>query len=219
MDKNDLNFQLAQLRKEYASQKLSEESVNKNPFVQFEKWLGEAIHTNPSDANAMLLSTVSKEGKPSSRIVLLKEFDKKGFTFYTNYASTKGKDIEANPWVSLSFFWLALERQIHIKGKAIKVSIQESDAYFASRPRASQLAAWASSQSELIDNRSVLEIKYLQLEKLYENKAVPRPPHWGGFIVEPFSIEFWQGRESRLHDRILYSKNERSNWEIGRLSP
>lgn len=214
----DLNANISQLRKEYSLQTLSEESVDKNPFKQFEKWMKEVVETGAIDANAMTLSTVSHEGKPSSRIVLLKSFDQNGFTFYTNYSSSKGIDMEQNPWVSLSFFWISLERQVHIKGRASKISPKESDEYFASRPKGSQLAAWASSQSQIITNRSVLDNRYTELEKLYENKLVPRPPHWGGYLVEPFSIEFWQGRESRLHDRILYDKIA-TDWKISRLSP
>lgn len=214
----DKNINIAQLRKEYSLKTLSEESVDENPFKQFEEWMKEAIKINYIDANSMMLSTVSSDGKPSSRIVLLKGFDMNGFTFYTNYKSSKGNDMEQNPWVSLSFFWISLERQIHIKGKVSKISSQESDEYFATRPRESQLAAWTSSQSNVIANRSILDNKYKELEKLYADKLVPRPPHWGGYLVEPFSIEFWQGRESRLHDRILFNKTKK-DWLISRVAP
>jgi pyridoxamine 5'-phosphate oxidase len=210
---------ISQLRKEYISQKLSEGNVNKCPILQFEKWLKEAIDIYSFDANAMMLSTVSLHGQPSSRIVLLKGYDQNGFVFFTNYNSKKGNDIEVNPKVCLSFFWNQLERQIHILGNAKKVSEQESDEYFASRPRESQIGAWASDQSLVIANRNVLENKYVEIEKLYINKVVPRPPYWGGYIVEPISIEFWQGRENRLHDRISYLKINKNEWAIGRLSP
>ena len=219
MDKNNLNTQIAQLRKEYTAQQLTEENVNKSPFIQFEKWFYEAMNVYSFDANAMMLSTVSKEGNPSSRIVLLKSFDETGFTFFTNYHNNKGRNIEQNYFVSLSFFWMLIERQVHINGIAKKISNEASDDYFASRPFESQIGAWASKQSQKIENRAVIDEKYMALKKQYENKTVPRPPYWGGFLVEPSSIEFWQGRASRLHDRILFEKYENNEWGISRLSP
>lgn len=209
---------LASLRLSYSQNELLEKNVLTNPFKQFAKWFDEALDAKVLEPNAMHASTIS-DGKPHGRIVLLKGFDENGFVFFTNYESNKGKEIEQNIFASLTFFWGDLERQVRIEGKIEKVSGQESDDYFHSRPRGSQIGAWVSNQSKVIDGRKVLEDKLLSLEKEFENiEIIPRPPHWGGYRVIPDKIEFWQGRPNRLHDRILYTK-EANNWKIERLSP
>ncbi|MFN3850568.1 MAG: pyridoxamine 5'-phosphate oxidase [Spirosomataceae bacterium] len=208
---------IASLRQNYTRNELIEENVLKNPFLQFEKWFKEAIDSEILEPNAMCLSTVSN-GKPSSRIVLLKGFDENGFVFFTNYKSHKGLDIEQNNHVAVNFFWAELERQVRIEGEIEKVSEEESEEYFHQRPISSQIGAWVSEQSNVIPNREVLEKRQVELEAQYKDSIIPKPPHWGGYRVKPNKIEFWQGRPSRLHDRILFT-NVENNWKIERLSP
>ena len=207
---------LASLRLNYLLNELVEENVLKNPFKQFEKWFNEALEAQILEPNAMHLATVSN-GKPHGRIVLLKGFDENGFVFYTNYESNKGKEIGETPFASLTFFWGGMERQVRIEGNIVKTSAQESDEYFQSRPHGSQVGAWVSHQSSIV-TRQELEQKQQELEALYANKTIPRPAYWGGYRVIPKRIEFWQGRPSRLHDRILFTKVE-NDWKIDRLSP
>jgi len=214
---------IADLRRDYQSRTLDIVDVSPDPFSQFKKWFDEALQianqTQGFEANAMTLCTATPTGKPSARIVLLKGFDEKGFIFYTNYDSKKGQEIEANPNVALAFHWHGLERQIRIEGEARRVKPSLSDKYYNSRPRKSRLGAWASPQSQTIDHREILEQNMEQLQADYgEKKPIPRPPHWGGYRVVPSMIEFWQGRSSRLHDRIVYERNDDS-WAIRRLAP
>jgi pyridoxamine 5'-phosphate oxidase len=209
---------IADIRKDYQLKSLSELEVNNNPFSQFSSWWDEAVQSEIDEVNAMTLSTITNEGKPSSRIVLLKGFDSKGFVFFSNYNSSKAQQISSNSHVSLLFFWKELERQIRIDGVCSKVSAEESDAYFHSRPIGSRLGAWASPQSEKIQDREVLVQRLASVTQEFGLENVPRPPHWGGYQVVPTRIEFWQGRSNRLHDRILYEQQELS-WQISRLAP
>jgi len=211
------NNDISKLRRSNALKELSEASVSSNPFTQFSVWMNEAIKSNLLDPNAMTLATASKEGIPSARTVLLKGFDERGFVFYTNYESTKAKDLDENPNAALLFLWIELERQVRISGEVEKVSQADSEEYFISRPRESQLGAWASKQSSVIASREVLERQFEEMKKRFENKEIPLPPFWGSYRVIPKRIEFWQGRESRLHDRICYSL-EKGKWRIERLS-
>ena len=208
---------IADIRKDYQLKSLSELEVNNNPFSQFSSWWDEAVQSEIDEVNAMTLSTITNEGRPSSRIVLLKGFDAKGFVFFSNYNSSKAQQISSNSHVSLLFFWKELERQIRIDGVCSKVSAEESDAYFHSRPIGSRLGAWASPQSEKIKDREVLVQRLASVTQEF-GLEVPRPPHWGGYQVVPTRIEFWQGRSNRLHDRILYEQQELS-WQISRLAP
>ncbi len=206
-------------RKSYEKGELNDALVAENPFTQFSQWFSVADDSELIDeANAMTLSTADASGMPNARIVLLKEFSKDGFVFYSNYGSDKGQAIAANNQVCTSFFWIGLERQVIIKGNAIKVSEEKSIAYFASRPRASQLGALVSNQSAKIASRAVLEEKLAALEKKYEGKDIPKPENWGGYLIQPVAFEFWQGRRSRLHDRIQYTLHERE-WIKSRLQP
>ena len=197
---------------------LDEKNVRKNPFDQFKTWIEDAFASKAGEPNAMTLATIGKNGFPDARVVLLRGADRKGFSFFTNYKSAKGREL-SNGKACLNFFWIELSRQVRITGKVKKLSARESDAYFNSRPRESQLSAWASSQSEVVAGREVLEKKYLMMEKKFQNKKVPRPSYWGGYVVSPVSIEFWQGKQNRLHDRILYTKTKTGKWKIERLSP
>ena len=207
-------------RKSYEKHKLLEEEIILNPFQLFKLWLEEIEASREvEEVNTVNVSTVGLDGFPRSRVVLLKEYDDKGFTFYTNYLSEKGKAIENNPKVALAFFWPKSERQVIIKGIAEKTSDKTSEEYFHSRPRGSQLGAWASEQSSVIPSREYLEKKIRALEKKYEGKEIPKPPHWGGYKVFPREFEFWQGRPNRLHDRIYFSKTGDSAWKIDRLAP
>ena len=212
------NNEISKLRRSYSLKELSENSVLSNPISQFSVWMNEAISSNLLEPNAMILATASKEGIPSVRTVLLKGFDESGFVFYTNYESAKASNLIENPAASLLFLWLELERQIRITGKVEKASRVESEKYFSSRPRESQLGAWASKQSSVIASREVLEKKFEEMREKFEGKEIPLPPFWGGYRVIPNKIEFWQGRESRLHDRICYAL-EKEVWKIERLSP
>ncbi len=213
MDKN-----ISSIRKEYALKQLDESEVDKNPFVQFGFWFNDALEAEVNEPNAMILSTVSSEGKPSSRVVLLKGFDENGFTFFTNYKSRKALHMETNPFASLLFFWPELERQVRIEGEIIKVSPEESDEYFNSRPEGSKIGAWASPQSSVIKSRGFLESIKMVIEDKFANRPISRPPNWGGFRLKPNLIEFWQGRPNRLHDRVQYSLSN-GNWKIERLAP
>lgn len=215
-----MNTDLGNYRKSYEKQELLEGNISANPMEVFQKWFHEVdANYDEGETNAMTVSTLGVDGFPKSRVVLLKKYTHEGFIFYTNYNSEKGKDIMANPKVCLSFFWPKAERQIIIKGTAEKVSPNMSDGYFESRPRGSQLGALVSHQSEVVENREVLEEELQQLEMKYESKEIPRPEHWGGFLVKPISIEFWQGRPNRLHDRIRFTLNEDFDWVMERLSP
>ncbi len=209
---------LADLRKEYSLAGLVEKDLARDPFRQFEKWFQEAEAAKLTEPNAMTLATVGKDGRPSARTVLLKGLDGRGFTFFSNYESRKGRELELNPHVSLVFPWIALERQVLVEGTVTKISREESDAYFHSRPRASQLGAWVSQQSAIISGRNVLEDSMKALEKKYAGAEVPLPPHWGGWRVAPETVEFWQGRRSRLHDRLRYRRNQ-DGWTVERLAP
>ncbi len=209
---------LADLRRDYSLAGLTEKDLAKDPFRQFEKWFQEAEGAKIPEPNAMVLSSVGAEGRPSSRTVLLKGFDGRGFVFYSNYESRKGRELEGNPNASLVFPWIMLERQVMVEGSVTKVAREESEAYFHSRPRASQLGAWISQQSRVISGRSILEDSFKELEKKYAGQEVPLPPHWGGWRLAPTSVEFWQGRRSRLHDRLRYRKAGDS-WMVERLAP
>jgi pyridoxamine 5'-phosphate oxidase len=214
------NNDLSNYRKSYEKGALLKSNVPENPMELFQKWFCDVDNSNTIDeANAMTLSTIGLDGYPKSRVVLLKKYTWEGFIFYTNYNSEKGKAIKEIPNVCLSFFWNAAEQQIIIKGKAERIAENLSDGYFESRPRGSQLGAMASNQSELIQDRTILDNKLKQLENDFEGKEIPRPKFWGGFIVKPIEIEFWQGRANRLHDRILYRLQEDYNWKINRLAP
>ena len=212
-----MNHKIANIRSDYRLKGLHESELDENPLNQFKIWFDEVIQSELSEANAMLLSTVSN-GRPSGRIVLLKGVDETGFTFFTNYASKKGEEIEANPQVALTFFWKELERQVRIEGTIEKTSEIESDDYFAIRPRGSQIGAWVSHQSEVVENREFLEEKLKTFEQEFEGVPVPRPPYWGGYRVIPDYMEFWQGRPSRLHDRLAYVLKD-GVWATERLSP
>lgn len=206
------------LRQDYKSAELCEQDVVKNPIAQFEKWFADAIDAQIYEPNVMTLATADKSGRPNARIVLLKGFDEQGFSFYTNYLSQKGKEIKKNPFACLVFFWTELERQVRIEGKIEKLDKETSEQYFHSRPAGSQIGAIASPQSQVIDGRKSLEAKVQELTQQYDGKQIPKPAHWGGYIVKPTSIEFWQGRPSRLHDRIKFTLVNGS-WKIERLAP
>lgn len=209
---------ISDLRRDYRQQALLETEVNANPILQFQSWFEQAVQAELPEPNAMTLATVSADSQPSARMVLLKGFDQQGFVFYTNYLSRKGQDLAQTPWAALVFWWAELERQVRIEGKVVKVSDSETEAYFESRPRGSQLGAWASDQSQVIGDRNMLDQRLQDLEQKYQNQPIPRPPHWGGYRVNPHLIEFWQGRTSRLHDRLCYRHSDQE-WILERLSP
>ena len=210
---------IAEIRKEYMLETLSEKDVELNAIQQFGKWWQEATSSEIDEVNAMMLATATPDGKPSARVVLLKGYDENGFVFFTNYESNKGKELEANPNACLVFFWKELERQIRLEGKVEKVSSQESDDYFLSRPPGSQVGAWASPQSTVIAGREVIEANVLKYSRQFEQEPLQRPVHWGGYRLKPQLVEFWQGRESRLHDRLQYTLQENITWKIERLAP
>jgi pyridoxamine 5'-phosphate oxidase len=211
--------ELQNLRQDYSAASLSETTININPIKQFDTWFNEAIEAKLPEPNAMTLATATHDGRPSARVVLLKGFDVNGFVFYTNYLSRKGKEITKNPLGAINFFWGELERQVRIEGTIEKLSKEESEKYFHSRPKLSQFGAVVSPQSQEIPNREILESKMTQLETEYADKDIPKPSFWGGYILKPRMIEFWQGRSSRLHDRILYKKIDNKNWKKVRLAP
>ena len=213
-----MNKSIADIRKDYSLHSLNESDVASNPIQQFTKWWNDALASEIVEVNAMTLATSSKNGKPSARIVLLKGFDERGFVFFTNYESNKGKALAENPNAALIFFWKEIERQIRIEGVTEKISAAESDTYFFSRPEGSRIGAWASPQSRIINNRNVLEENVQRFSNEFKN-SIPRPPHWGGYRVMPELIEFWQGRSNRLHDRIQYTKTGSGSWKVDRLAP
>ena len=210
---------IAALRHDYTAHGLRRADLHADPIRQFADWFDAAAAAEIRDVNAMALATASSDGTPDLRIVLLKGVSDGGFVFFTNYESAKGKQLAANPRVTLNFFWVQLERQIRIYGRAAKISAQESEEYFHLRPRGSQLGAWASPQSEVIASRALLEAKLAEAAQKFTDKAVPLPPHWGGYRVAPETIEFWQGRTNRLHDRFRYTRQRDGSWLIERLSP
>ncbi|MBX3671868.1 MAG: pyridoxamine 5'-phosphate oxidase [Burkholderiales bacterium] len=209
---------IADIRKDYALRRLDESDVDADPFKQFHAWLREAIEAQVPEPTAMTLATAGASGRPAARIMLLKALDDRGFVFYTNYASRKGAELEARPAAALTFFWKELERQVRIEGAIEKVSAAESDEYFASRPLGSRIGAWASTQSATIESRQWLEARVKAAEAQH-GESPPRPPHWGGYRVIPDWLEFWQGRQSRLHDRIAYTRGAGGGWQVTRLSP
>ncbi|GAB5551061.1 MAG: pyridoxamine 5'-phosphate oxidase [Saprospiraceae bacterium] len=211
---------LQDLRRDYAAHTLDITDVQTNPFNQFEIWMTEALDSQVLEANAMVLSTLTKDKRPTARVVLLKGFDAEGLVFFTNYNSRKSQEMEQNPYACLVFNWLELQRQVRIEGTVERISAEASTAYFQSRPKGSQIGAWVSPQSQVISGRSILEEKVKEVEAKYQDvEPLPRPEHWGGFVVKPTLIEFWQGRMSRLHDRIQYSKVGDGDWKIERLAP
>jgi pyridoxamine 5'-phosphate oxidase len=210
---------VARLREEYTRAGLKESDTDPNPIEQFRAWFDEALAANLHEPNAMTLATATPEGRPSARVVLLKGFDERGFVFYTNYEGRKSGELEANPPCALDFYWGELERQVRIEGRAGRIPDGESVAYFSGRPRGSQLGAWVSEQSRPVADRGVLERRLRELEAEYEGREVPRPPFWGGYRVEPEVIEFWQGRENRLHDRLVYRRSGNGGWRLERLQP
>ncbi len=214
-----MNTEISSIRQEYLMTSLSETDMDQDPVVQFQQWFDQALHASIDDVNAMTLSTADIHGIPSSRIVLLKGIQQGQFVFYTNYQSRKGRELESNPHLSLNFYWKELQRQVRIAGSVSKTSAQDSEEYFASRPLESQLGAWASHQSEILDSRAMLEARFEDLKQKYQDLPVPKPPHWGGYAVDPVYIEFWQGRANRLHDRICYQKQAAGQRLRQRLNP
>lgn len=215
-----MSLSIADIRKDYTLKTLSEETVAGDPVSQFGTWFGEALEARVIEPNAMHLATLDRHQHPNARIVLLKSFDPDGFTFFTNYLSEKGNELTRYPFASLTFFWPELERQVRIQGEVKRISEADSDVYFQSRPRASQIGAWVSNQSSVIGSRQELEEKQQLIEAQFEGREVPRPPHWGGFRLAPDRVEFWQGGAGRLHDRILYTQTKSAGeWRISRLSP
>jgi pyridoxamine 5'-phosphate oxidase len=217
VDSNRLS-QLSQIRLDYSRAGLLEADLDPSPIAQFDRWFHEALTAEVTEVNAMTLATATSDGEPSARIVLLKGFDARGFTFFTNYESDKGRDLEANPRAALVFFWKELERQVRIRGAVARLTREESDAYFQSRPLGSRLGAWASSQSAVVSSRAEIDARFAEVSARFGDGPVPLPPFWGGYRVAPDVIELWQGRPSRLHDRLRYTRIA-DGWRIERLSP
>ncbi len=207
------------MHKDFVNETLDEETIDPNPIRQFQSWFGDAIAENLPLPEAMTLATATKDGRSSARMVLLKQVDDDGFVFYTNYHSDKAKQLDENPFAALVFYWPQLERQVRIEGTVSRVSAHESDEYFRSRPRDSQIGALASPQSEVIESRETLVRRFRELEEMYRDRSVERPQHWGGYLVKPERIEFWKGRPGRLHDRISYDLEPGGSWTIKRLAP
>jgi len=214
-----MNKNIADIRRDYSLQSLTEKNIDANPIIQFKKWWDETLNSEIIEPNAMTLATASQDGLPSARVVLLKGFGEKGFVFFTNYASYKGQQLAENPKACLVFFWKEIERQVRITGLVSKISAKESDEYFDTRPESSRIGAWVSPQSQVIESREWLDQQFNNLVSKMKSSSIQRPPNWGGFIVNPVMIEFWQGRPSRLHDRIQYSIEEDGSWKIERLAP
>ncbi|MEO7000860.1 MAG: pyridoxamine 5'-phosphate oxidase [Ktedonobacterales bacterium] len=210
---------LADLRKEYMRRGLSESDLDADPIRQFQTWMADALAAPIPEPTAMTVASVGADGRPSARMVLLKGVSAAGFVFYTNYESRKGRELTATPWAALILYWADLERQVRIEGHVERLTAEESDAYYHSRPEGSQLGAWASAQSQVIANREALERNLAEVEARYQGQQIARPPHWGGLRVVPDTIEFWQGRPSRLHDRLRYRLLDDGRWDIERLSP
>ncbi len=211
---------LVGLRREYETQGLRRAELHPDPIEQFATWFSTAINSSLPDANAMALATATADGKPSARVVLLKEFDQRGFVFFTNYESKKGHELEANPEAAFVIYWMQLERQIRVTGRAERTSHEESEVYFHERPRGSQLGAWVSRQSEVIDARRILDARLAEMEERFAGSGtIELPPHWGGYRIVPATIEFWQGRANRLHDRFRYTREKDGAWTIERLAP
>jgi pyridoxamine 5'-phosphate oxidase len=211
--------QISEIRKEYRLNRLIKEEVSENAMLQFERWWQDAVKSELDEANAMTLATASTDGLPAARIVLLKGFETNGFRFFTNYESFKGRQLMENPRACLVLFWKELQRQVRITGLVEKISSEESDTYFNSRPAGSRIGAWASPQSEVIESSEWLSERADEMEARFIKSGIPRPPHWGGYLVRPVTIEFWQGRPNRLHDRLLYTLQENGGWIIERLAP
>ena len=209
---------LAELRKEYTLAALAEKDLDRDPIRQFKKWLTQAVEVVP-EPNAMVLATADRTGRPSARVLLLKGVDERGFTFFTNYESRKARELAENAQAAMAFYWAQLERQVCIAGDISRLSREESEAYFKTRPRGNRLGAWASKQSAVLGNRAELEERMKELEARYPNDDVPMPPYWGGYLLAPTQIEFWQGRPNRLHDRFRYTKQPANQWRLERLSP
>ena len=209
---------LRDIRTNYQKFEFTEETVNNDPILQLTAWLNDAIENQKADPTAMILSTIDREGNPESRVVLLKELKAEGLIFFTNYDSKKGQQISMHPQVSIVFFWPEMERQVRVKGKVEKISENDSENYFLSRPIESQLGAWASPQSQVIESREVLDQNYRLYQEYFKNREIEKPPHWGGFLIRPEYFEFWQGRSNRLHDRIAFQKSNEV-WDIFRLAP
>lgn len=218
-DFDDISRSIARLGRPHEERPLKEDDVAGDPFAQFGGWMNAALDAGLAFPNAMTLATATREGRPSARTVLLKGFDERGFVFFSNYESSKGKELESNPRAALVFYWFELERQVRITGRVERVSEGESDEYFASRPLGSRVSAWASHQSEVIDDRSALERAAAEVRSRYAEGDIPRPPHWGGYRLDPDEVEFWQGRADRLHDRLRYRRHRRGDWLLERLSP
>lgn len=204
---------------EHVAHGLRRSDLDPDPIKQFSNWFNTAIDAGIRDVNAMSLATASPDAKPSVRVVLLKGFDQRGFVFFTNYNSEKGRHLEANPYAALAFYWIELDRQIRIRGKVTRTSREESENYFRSRPPGSQLGAWASPQSEVVQSRQTLDARMIETTKRFGEESIPLPPHWGGYRIEPETIEFWQGRPNRLHDRFRYTRQSDGSWDIARLGP
>lgn len=215
----DNEKKISEIREEYREDGIVKSDLFDDPIDQFNQWMKEALDAGIEQPNAMTLATSTREGRPSARIVLLKEVTNQGFIFFTNYSSQKSRELEANPYAALVFLWLPVSRQIRVEGSVQRVSGDLSDEYFSTRPRGSQIGAWASNQSSFAESRDAIEASFSKLEDTYRGEEIPRPPNWGGYVLQPERIEFWQGRPSRLHDRILYRKDDTGEWEKVRLFP